>query len=367
MGEPINNPSPAAGQLPPVAQAGTNNLPNPNAIPTPPPAVANPPPPPPPPPPSQPDETTLVFKPQAPQKKLLKNLKPVALLGLILLVLAPVSLIVKNQIGQRQTLESSAAFGDCEVGRDTGLPHAGTCYLTKCEWNGSCKCRTMTCDRWDDQDTDGTNSYKKCVLGNAVDSGLNETQCREHCDRSQTGRGSFCNECSCGTRPTDTPVTPTNTPPPAPTNTPPAAPTNTPIPFATNTLTPTATITLVPEACGCSKTKLFNQADEEILPNQVTPGQAIKLVVKGTGRNQWRARFKVHLAEGANLIIPSSCRSGQLIEGWCECETDQYIHKPEDQGGYYINYVVPNQTGNFQVDGQICCGVSGTNNCLWKD
>lgn len=131
---------------------------------------------------------------------------------------------------------------------------------------------------------------------------------------------------------------------------------------------PTPTATGVPGACGCTTVKAFNNNDEEIGLNQLLPGQTVKIAVNGTGSNQWKARLKVYLAGGTNLIPPAACAGSNLIDGWCE--TGQYLHKPDNKGGYWVSYVVPDNPGAYNVEGQVCCEAVNTanpNDCNWTE
>ena len=99
-------------------------------------------------------------------------------------------------------------------------------------------------------------------------------------------------------------------PPPQPTS---SGPTNPPLP----TQSP-ASGTPIVSACGCTTVRAYDSSNNEINLSQLPAGQTVKLTVGGTGLYQWKARLKVHTGNGANLIPPNLCSSGQLIDGWCE-------------------------------------------------
>jgi len=148
-----------------------------------------------------------------------------------------------------------------------------------------------------------------------------------------------------------------NPPPPQPTS---SGATNTPLPTQ-----PPASGTPIVSACGCTTVRAYDSSNNEINLSQLPAGQTVKLTVGGTGTNQWRARLKVHTGNGANLIPPGLCSSGQLIDGWCE--TAEYLAKPDNKGGYFINYSVPESPASYQITAEICCPVEGASRCNWTE
>lgn len=118
--------------------------------------------------------------------------------------------------------------------------------------------------------------------------------------------------------------------------------------------------------CGCTTVRAYDSSNNEIGLSQLPAGQTVKLTVGGTGLYQWKARLKVHTGNGANLIPPGLCSSGQLIDGWCE--TAEYLHKPDNKGGYFINYSVPENPASYQVTAEICCAeVDKAPHCNWME
>ena len=329
---------------------------------------------------------SFVFKPEDKPSSSGTLKKVVVPLGITLVFLFSIPLI-RNLLNQRRQLNAPAAeVINCDNPKNCSASDQGKYYtnVSQCRRyfnctfeSGVCTCKYYECFKntlkpspVPDTVQAGTptptlipwpnvKECSFCQTNSESFSNISQQDCldKQYCD-DRTKNGACAVEYVPGC-PSGSSCGGSGQPPAQPTSQPTSGqPSNTPIPTQ-----PINSGTPVPSACGCTTVRAYNSSNNEISLSQLPAGQTVKLTVGGTGSNQWRARLKVHTGNAANLIPPALCSSGQLVDGWCE--TTEYLHQPDNKGGFFINYSVPETAGSYQVVGQICCGEGSR--CNWSE
>ena len=99
-----------------------------------------------------------------------------------------------------------------------------------------------------------------------------------------------------------------------------------------------------PEPCSCDGTSLYNTSNQPLAPDNVTPGQTVRIGFKTISTKVWKARCKVNSGEFQEL---TNANFSPAI-------------------GYYFDYTIPAGGGTFTFRCQACCEcLEPCHGCAW--
>jgi len=126
--------------------------------------------------------------------------------------------------------------------------------------------------------------------------------------------------------------------------------------------------------CGCSQVSFFDENWKPICPGEILPGKKIKVLVSAQGSSQQGA-IRI-FRNGVNVTDASWCNNSDLdmtganpeegrkvvsLTTGRSCQIGKMAYQLEAlpkgvESGYYVEFLVPQISGVYDVYGEICCG-----------